>query len=690
MDIDNVALSRKSRRTWLGALALWLALAAVTSSALWQLRRDTLESQSRELDLLSLTLTDGIDRGLRGVDEGLHALSDELQEGRLTLTDIQTGQTLGLRADLMPLVQTLWLLNAEGRVMNASDDTPAPALASFHPAPASLDEDAVSLSLPFNGAQADESLVAMAVPYRGVTGGNGWIVASIPTDDLLGAFGVGMPLEDTRAWVFRGDGARLVGVNTLDVTLSDVAVVRRLANRPGIELRRYQDGSDHLVALNGVPRYHAQVMVSRDLVSVLRSWRQAAEVASAALVLLMTSMAVAVYFVLLADRRRAESRRALEAQASRTTRLESLGTLAGSVAHDFNNVLAGIVGFGEMAQDAALPGSTQARHIDKVLQAALRGKSLVDRILAFSRAGAKASSVFELKPVIEEVLTLLSASLGPGTALERVFEAPGGRLRGDATQVFEAVMNLCTNALQAMPRGGTLAVSVTREPITRPRILSHGQLAAGDHLLVAVSDQGSGISPEVTEHLFEPFFTTRAAQSGTGLGLAVVFGVVTEFGGAIDVQNRPGRGARFSLYFPECKDALPASERDGPKARTGQGQRLLVIDDEPELVAMTVEMLTGLGYTPVGHTDAHAALHALQGDPQAFAAVITDEVMPGLTGTHLTQMLRPHAPDLPVLLVSGYGGALLAQRASEAGVTRVMGKPLQREQLAQALAELLA
>ncbi|MEO8278281.1 MAG: ATP-binding protein [Ideonella sp.] len=680
----------RSRRPWLIALALWLALAAVTSIALWHLRREAVDSQSRELTLLSLTLTDGIDRGLRGAEEGLNAMRAELQDGRLSVSGDATRQALSTRAGLMPLVQTLWLVDAAGRVVAASDETPVPELSAFHPSLDKLGTGALSLSRVFGDIDGKATLVAMATRYQGAAGTpGGWVLAAMPASALLGAFGAAMPSAETRAWVFRIDGARLASVNALATTLDDATVARSFAGLPGLELRKFRDGSDNLVALHAVPRYGIEVVISRDLGSVLAAWRQAAELAGTALVLLLLIGATAVYFVQLADRRRAAAQQALQAQVSRAGKLESLGTLAGGVAHDFNNILAGIVGFGEMAQDAAPTGSNQARHIDQVLQAALRGKALVERILAFSRGGAKASAVFELEPVVEEVLGLLSASLRSGIVLERVLEANGARLRGDATQAFEAVMNLCTNAMQAMPDGGMLSVHLGWLQMSEPRILSHSQLAAGDYVTLAVSDQGAGITPEVMEHLFEPFFTTRAAQSGTGLGLAVVFGVVAEFGGAIDVSSSAGQGARFTLFFPECRDDLTAT-REGPMpAGSGAGQRLLVVDDEPELVALTKEMLTGLGYEPVGCTDSTAALQALSDDPRGFAALITDEVMPGLTGTQLTQALRQFAPTLPVLLVSGYGGALLAQRASDVGVTRMLAKPLQRASLAHALTEIL-
>ena len=690
MDTDAARANFQKARPWLVAAGLWLALAAVAVLALWHLRREAVGSQGRELSLLSLASTDAIDRGLRGAEEGLQALRAELEEGRLPLDDGQATQALNTRAGLMPLVRTLWVLDGDGQVIAASDPSHVPEPASFFPALKTLEADGLSLSRPVAGADGAGDSIALAIrcPASRQTRAT-WLVAAMPSSALLGALGAALPAADARMLVLRRDGARLAAVNAAPTTRADAEVATRLDHRPSLELRRFADGSDNLVALQAVPRHGVRVLVSRDLAAVLTGWRQAAELAAAALAVLLVVMAVAVHFVQLADRRRAGAQQALQAQVSRASKLESLGTLAGGVAHDFNNVLAGIVGFGEMAQDAAVPGSAQARHLDKVLQTALRGKALVERILAFSRGGARASTVFELEPVVDEVLTLLSASLRSGIVLERTLDANHARLKGDATQAFEAVMNLCTNAMQAMPQGGMLSVQLSRLRTSGPRVLSHTQLAAGDYVVLSVADQGSGITPQVMEHLFEPFFTTKAAQSGTGLGLAVVFGVVAEFGGAIDVQSSPGQGARFTLYFPECKEAAEAAEAEAPLVGAGAGQRLLVVDDDPQLVALTVEMLQGLGYAPEGRSDPASALQALRDDPEGFAAVITDEVMPGLSGTQLTQALRQFAPRLPVLLVSGYGGALLAQRASALGVTRVLAKPVQRASLARALADVL-
>ncbi|HZE92323.1 MAG TPA: ATP-binding protein [Rhizobacter sp.] len=672
------------------ALALWMVLAAIAALALWHLRREAVDSEMRDLGLLSLALTDEIDRGVRGVEVGLQALRGELHEGSLLATGAAAAASLRSRAGLMPLVRTLWLVDRQGRVIAASDTTPAPRLPSFAPALGSLAVDAASLSRPFVDPGRSEPLVALAIRFPDAPGTiGGWILAGLPANTLLGASSAALPAAGAHMAVFRSDGVRLASANISRLPLDEATMAQRLANRPTMELRTFQDGSENLIGLHAVARYDIKVAVTRDLAAVLLSWRQSAEGAGVALALLFAVMAAAVYFVQRAECRRNQAQRVLQAQLARASKLESLGTLAGGVAHDFNNVLAGIVGFGEMAQDAAPEGSDQARHLDKVLQAALRGKALVDRILAFSRGGARTSTVFGLESVVQEVLTLLSASLRPGVVLERALEAPAARLRGDPTQAFEAVMNLCANAMQAMPQGGMLSVQLRREPVAAARVLSHSSLAAGNYLVLTVADQGEGITPDVMEHLFEPFFTTRGAQSGTGLGLAVVHGVVAEFGGAIDVASSPGQGARFRLYFPECAEALGATDAPVAVALRGAGQRLLVVDDEPELVDLALEMLLGLGYEPEGYVDSAAALRALRERPQRFAAVITDEVMPELSGTQLTQTLRAFAPDVPVLLVSGYGGSLLAQRAAVAGVTRVLAKPLQRADLSRALAELL-
>lgn len=679
-----------SWRVWVVVLAGWLMLAVAAAAVLWHLRNQALASQRRELSLLSQALTDELDRGMRGAEEGLQALQNELSEGRLERAGHLAARELRTRADLMPMVKDLWLLDDRGQATAQSSEKKPPGLAGFLPPLDALGPRAIAVSRPFVEAGDVQQMVVLAMHGVDDQGRmSGWVVGTVPARSLLGAFPAALPAPDARMYVFRRDGALLASANAPPLHSDEARIAQRLVQDPELAQQHFTDGSDNLVAKHGAGPYGLVLVVSRDLRQVLSGWSGAVQLTMATMGLLLLILVVAVYLVLRAEQRHRQARRSMDTQQSRASKLEALGTLAGGVAHDFNNVLAGIVGYTEMAQDGADPGSAQARHLDKVMQAALRGRSLVERILSFSKGGARSSDVFALEPVIEEVLTLMSGSLRPGIVLERALAAPGARLRGDSTQAFEALMNLCTNAMQAMPNGGRLSVHLDRWRAAAPRVLSHSRVVPGDYLRLRVTDQGAGMSPQVMERLFEPFFTTRSAQSGTGLGLAVVHGVVAELGGAIDVQSVPGQGASFTLYLPECMDEEGGARTAQRALPAGQGQRVMVVDDEPELVGMTMEMLAALGYAPDGFVDPSAALEALLERGHGYAAVITDEVMGGLSGTQLTVEVRRHLPDLPVLLVSGYGGALLARRASQAGVTRLLAKPLQRAELAEALVQLL-
>jgi signal transduction histidine kinase len=691
MSKDAPRVASAGTRLAIIAACLGVALCVGTAFLLWHLRGDAVDSQSRELGLVSLALTDEIDRGLQGIEAGLRAIRGEIAEGRLHADDPQAGRALQTRAQLMAMIGNIWLVDPQGRVLAASGPAQAPALSQFSAALEHLPDLAVAVSRPFSPADSGPPLVALAMRLAARKGTpQGWMLASMPAQALLGAFSIASPAEDARMAVFRDDGVRLAGSIVESPRLDEATLARRLALLKGTELRRFRDGSERLIATHRLPRFGIEVVLTRELSIALVSWRQAARLTAAALAFLLAVLAGSVVLVLRADRRRAAAQQALLAQSARAGKLESLGTMAGGVAHDFNNILAAIIGFGEMAQDAAPAGSAQARHLDKSMQAALRGKALVERILTFSSGGGRDSLVFALQPVVEEVLDLLAASMRPGIVVERALHAPGARQRGDPTRAFEAVMNLCTNAMQAMPQGGTLRVALDRVQVEAPRVLSHTRLLPGNFVALTVTDQGTGISPDVMEHLFEPFFTTRKPQDGTGLGLAVVHGVIGECGGAIDVRSEPGRGACFTLYFPETPEsagAPAAAPRPPPK---GAGQTVLVVDDEAALIALAEEMLAGLGYRAVGFTDPRAALEAVRAAPGKFAAAITDELMPGMSGTDLAKALKALAPHMPVLVQSGYGGAMLASRALAAGAARVLNKPMRRAELAFVLDELLS
>ncbi len=378
-----------------------------------------------------------------------------------------------------------------------------------------------------------------------------------------------------------------------------------------------------------------------------------------------------------------------EAALQQTQRLEAVGTLAGGIAHDFNNILGAILGFGEMALRGTRAGSRTRRDIEFILTAGERGRALVERILAFSRSGLTERVPVHVEGVVQEVLNLLSAGLPAGVQVRTALQAGGAAIRGDATQLHQVLMNLATNALQAMPDGGTLCVGLAAQRLAQPRVATTGTLAPGDYLVLSIADTGAGIGPENIARIFDPFFTTKEVGSGTGLGLSLVHGIVSEFGGALDVRTALGEGSTFTVFLPRIDDVpLPVDGTPQPLPR-GAHEQVLVVDDEEALVRLATDTLTGLGYVPVGFTSSEEALAAFTAHPDRFDAVLTDERMPGLSGVELIQALRQVRPNVPVLLVSGYLGAAVVRRAREAGADAVLGKPVARHELANALARLL-
>jgi len=324
-----------------------------------------------------------------------------------------------------------------------------------------------------------------------------------------------------------------------------------------------------------------------------------------------------------------------------------------------------------------------------VLHAAGRAKSLVDRILGFSRSGLGERVPVHVQAIVEETLELLAASLPAGIRIEKRLHAGNAAVIGDATQLHQVVMNLCTNALHAMQNGGTLGVVLERVDLREARVLSRGAVAPGPHLRLSVSDTGSGIAPQVLERMFDPFFTTKGVGEGTGLGLSVVHGIVADLGGAIAVNTSAGHGTTFEIWLPIRGETADSSDEPARELPRGRGAAVMIVDDEPALVALGEEMLAELGYEPVGFQSSVSALRAFRDDAQRFDLVLTDEAMPELVGTELARQMRELAPAVPIILMSGYGGSQLAPRAAAIGINQVLRKPLQRRDLAESLARVL-
>jgi signal transduction histidine kinase/ActR/RegA family two-component response regulator len=379
----------------------------------------------------------------------------------------------------------------------------------------------------------------------------------------------------------------------------------------------------------------------------------------------------------------------LEAQLRQSQKMEAMGTFAGGIAHDFNNILGAILGYGELAQKNLPEGGVVRRYLDHVVQAGARGKGLVERILAFSRSGLGERTQVHMQSAVEETLELLAASLPAHVRLETKLDAGDAAVAGDPTQLHQVIMNLCTNAVEAMEGGGVLRVVLDRVTLAERRSLSHGTLPPGVYVRLAVSDTGSGIPPAVLERMFDPFFTTKAVGKGTGLGLSLVHGTVADLRGAIDVATEPGAGTTFTVWLPAAGDTArpaPDAAREVPR---GRGETVMVVDDERSLVALAEETLAELGYEPAGFDSSVAALGAFRAEPQRFDLVLTDETMPDLTGVELAREIRRVRPELPIVLMSGYSGAQLTERAQATGVAEVLRKPLVRHDIAEALGRAL-
>jgi signal transduction histidine kinase len=390
------------------------------------------------------------------------------------------------------------------------------------------------------------------------------------------------------------------------------------------------------------------------------------------------------------DRKRAEEEvRTIERKLRQAQRLEAMGTLAGGIAHDFNNILGAILGNGEMALRDAPKGSRLARDLDTIMVAGERGRALVERVLTFSRSAVSERLPVHVEGVVREALAMVSANLPSSVTMHAKLHAGRAAVLGDATQVHQVVVNLATNAIQAMPAGGTLRIELAAERVEQPRAATIGGCGAGEYVVLTVADAGVGIAPEIVDRIFDPFFTTKEVGTGTGLGLSLVHGIVTDLGGAIDVATAPGAGTTFTVYLPRSGDAAQISEEEESALPRGDGQRVLIVDDEEPLVQVATRALVDLGYAPIGFTSSAAALEAFRADPERFDALITDERMPEMSGSALIREVRSTRSSMPVVLMTGYLEATAGEAPLAMGVDEVLKKPLLARDLATSLARVL-
>ena len=385
-----------------------------------------------------------------------------------------------------------------------------------------------------------------------------------------------------------------------------------------------------------------------------------------------------------------QERDRLENQLRQTQKLEAIGTLAGGIAHDFNNVLSAIMGYTELAQVELAAGKRPTRELDNVLAAAARARDLVGQILSFSRHSGRKLQSLELRPLLKEALRMIRASIPTTIAIEEDLRARGRCVLADPVQMHQVLMNLCTNAYQAMEdAGGVIRVSLTEVTRAARAGENNPNLLDGDYLLLSVSDNGPGMNRQIRERIFEPFFTTKEPGKGTGMGLSVVHGIVTAHHGAIEVDSRPGQGAAFRVYLPVLSTQPTASLPEPPLApQRGQG-RILLVDDEPSLVEVEHRALESLGYQVTSTTSALEALKLFKERPEAFGLVISDYTMPGMTGAELAEQLLALRRDLPIILCTGYSDHISAEQARRMGIRDLLFKPLNLATLGQVVNQVL-
>ena len=487
--------------------------------------------------------------------------------------------------------------------------------------------------------------------------------------------------------LLRGDGLTLVSREREEVATAPsqwLAALHALGDADTLHTTvEHPQLGRSLVSLRRVPGYPAIVVAGRGEHDILAAWRAKAW-KSVARTFVITALAAVL---LIAFLRQLERHERVTARLHQSQKLEALGTLAGGIAHDFNNVLGAVLGYGELAGQHSPHGSEQRRYIDNIIVAANRARDLVARILAFSRPGVGSVRPVSLQKLIAEVESLTSASLPPGVTLEvRVPPAPLVAA-GDAAQLHQMLVNLVTNAVQAVAAGGQVTVSAAPVAVGEARDCTVGRLQPGRYARIDIIDSGEGMSSAQLERIFEPFFTTKPL--GTGLGLSLVHGIVLDHGAALELDSRPGSGTTFSVYLP-ASDGEPAQEPAPREAPQGHGETILVVDDEESLVHLAEEVLASLGYEPVGCLGAQQALRLFRAAPQRFDAVLTDVIMPEMSGVELLAELRRLRPQLPAILVSGYGGPDLKSAAQAAGAQAVLTKPLAAFELAQTLAGVLA
>jgi len=380
-----------------------------------------------------------------------------------------------------------------------------------------------------------------------------------------------------------------------------------------------------------------------------------------------------------------EQRTTYENRLMRAQKLEAIGTLAGGIAHDFNNILSAIIGYSELARDDLSEGNPTIEYVEEVLKAGSRAKDLVKQILTFSRQIEPEQHPVQVHLIVKEALKLLRSSIPSIIAISQDIDTSTDPILADPTQIHQIIMNLCTNSYQAMlPDGGELTVTLDEVSVGPEFTASHPELSQGKHVRIVVSDTGCGMDAETLKRIFDPFFTTKEKGKGTGLGLATVHGIVTALGGAVLVRSKVAQGTTFEVYLPVMSTAEEEADEPDDLLMQGNGESILLVDDEEAILQFARAMLEQLGYRVRSMSSSIRALELFRSSPDAFDLILTDMTMPGMTGASLAVEAMKIRP-VPVILMTGYSETITPEEALAKGIEEYIEKPFTRHTIVRAI-----
>jgi CheY-like chemotaxis protein/anti-sigma regulatory factor (Ser/Thr protein kinase) len=379
----------------------------------------------------------------------------------------------------------------------------------------------------------------------------------------------------------------------------------------------------------------------------------------------------------------------MEDQLCQTQRIEAIGTLAAGIAHDFNNILSPIILHTDMVLEDIPVESPIRFNLEEIHSASIRAKDLTRQILTFSRQTEQERTPLIIRPIIQETLKLLRFSFPSTIEIRQTFETKGGAVLADQTQIQRILMNLCTNAAYAMrEKGGVLEVGLAGVYLSSADTVLNPNLEPGHYMKLTVCDTGPGMESGVKDRIFEPYFTTKGKGEGTGMGLAVVHGIVKSYDGAITVDSEPGKGTVFQVFLPKIEGQISSEPKGAFQLPVGT-ERILLIDDERSILDVMQQMLERLGYTVDARSDSTEALEAFRENSDGFDLVITDYTMPEMTGENLAKAILGIRPDVPVILCTGFSEQIDEEKSKAIGIRAFVMKPIIMGEMAKTIRQVL-